>query len=141
MSFRSSFKRIIIIEVPAKTPIMRLINNVTIWPISSDWNILLNKYVNDVISKDCVMGINPVNWRTDATPALLHDSITVTLDTLTHVLVVNGYEGNEYHPILGFINVGDIHSCEPWLYSECLRQNIATRIKAWREKHAEETID
>ena len=50
MSFRSSFKRIIIIEVPAKTPIMRLINNVTIWPISSDWNILLNKYVNDVIA-------------------------------------------------------------------------------------------
>ena len=97
------------------------------------------KYVNTVISKDCVMGINPVNWRTDATPALLHDSITVTLDTLTHVLVVNGYEGNEYHPILGFINVGDIHSCEPWLYSECLKKNIATRISEWYRKDKNNT--
>ena len=91
------------------------------------------KYVNPVIASTSV-GINPVNWVTDATPAVLHDSITVTLSPEYHVLVVEGYEGAEYHPYADFINVGDIHSCEPWLYSECIQENINLRAKAWREQ-------
>ena len=80
------------------------------------------------------MCINPVNWHTDATPAQLHDTITVTVDTTAHVLVVQGYSGSEYPAYKGFLNVGDIHSCEPWLYSECLRRNIALRIRSWRNR-------
>ncbi|MBP5318889.1 MAG: DUF3089 domain-containing protein [Paludibacteraceae bacterium] len=95
-------------------------------------------FVSPVISVPCVMGINPVNWRTDAVGAVLHDSIRVTLDTTWHVLVVDGYDGAEYPPILDFINVGDIHSCEPWLYSECLRLNFAVRTQAW---HLHETTN
>jgi len=91
------------------------------------------KYVNPVIAATC-MGINPVNWCTDATPATLHDSITVTLSPNEHVLVVKGYSGSEYHAYKNFINVGDIHSCEPWLYSECLAKNIGVRAKAWRSR-------
>lgn len=37
----------------------------------------------------------------------------------------------------GFLNVGDIHSCEPWLYSECLKKNIALRVREWRKKNKE----
>lgn len=92
------------------------------------------KYIQPVIAATC-MGINPVNWRTDATPAKLHDTITVTLSPEHHVLVVKGYSGSEYRPYKNFINVGDIHSCEPWLYSECLAKNMAIRAKAWREEH------
>ena len=84
------------------------------------------KYVKPVISQS-VIGINPVNWRTDDTPALLHDTITVTLSPEYHVLVVKGYEGKEYPPYKNLINVGDIHSCEPWLYKECLQKNINVR--------------
>ena len=90
------------------------------------------KYVNPVIAATCI-GINPVNWRIDATPAKLHDSITVTLSPEYHVLVVTGYSGSEYHAYKNFINVGDIHSCEPWLYSECLAKNISVRTRAWRD--------
>ena len=89
------------------------------------------KYINPVIANTC-MGINPVNWHTDATPAILHDTITVTLSPEYHVLVVSGYSGSEYKPYKNFLNVGDIHSCEPWLYSECLQRNIVARAKAWR---------
>ena len=92
------------------------------------------KYIQPVIAATC-MGINPVNWRTDATPAKLHDTITVTLSPEHHVLVVKGYSGSEYRPYKNFINVGDIHSCEPWLYSECLAKNMTIRAKAWREEH------
>ena len=97
------------------------------------------KYVNPVISTTSI-AINPVNWVTDATPAVLHDSITVTLSPEYHVLVVEGYDGAEYHPYADFINVGDIHSCEPWLYSECLQENINLRAKAWRAIHTGQAI-
>ncbi|MBP5770094.1 MAG: DUF3089 domain-containing protein [Bacteroidaceae bacterium] len=92
------------------------------------------KYIQPVIAATC-MGINPVNWRTDATPATLHDTITVTLSPEYHVLVVSGYSGAEYPAYKNFLNVGDIHSCEPWLYSECLAKNIRVRADAWRMKN------
>jgi len=92
------------------------------------------KYIQPIIAASDVC-INPVNWHTDATPATLHDTITVAVSPEHHVLVVSGYSGSEYAPYRGFINVGDIHSCEPWLYSECLAKNIKVRTKAWREKH------
>lgn len=37
--------------------------------------------------------------------------------------------------IEALLNVGDIHSCEPWLYSECLQKNIAVRVSSWQESH------
>jgi hypothetical protein len=92
------------------------------------------KYIKPVVAATCI-GINPVNWRTDAKPAILHDTITVTLSPEYHVLVVSGYSGSEYLAYKDFINVGDIHSCEPWLYSECLQRNIKVRTKEWRKIH------
>lgn len=92
------------------------------------------KYILPVIAGSCI-AINPVNWRTDATPATLHDTITVTLSPRHHVLVVTGYSGDEYPPYKGFLNVGDIHSCEPWLYSDCLKENMRHRADNWRKTH------
>ncbi len=91
------------------------------------------KYIVPIISAPCAMCINPVNWATDATPATLNDTITVTVSPEHHVLVVEGYEGAEYQPIYGFLNVGDIHSCEPWLYSTTLGENVWARIAAKRK--------
>jgi Protein of unknown function (DUF3089). len=89
------------------------------------------KYIQPVIA-NTEIAINPVNWKTDATPAVLHDSITVTLSPAYHVLVVTGYDGAEYKPYKDFLNVGDIHSCEPWLYSECIQENMNLRARNWR---------
>ena len=86
------------------------------------------------------MAINPVNWRTDATPATLitepsplipldqqhRDTLTVTLDTPTGLLLVQGYTGNDYIlPLIG--KEGNYHSREIWLYRDHLRDNIARR--------------
>lgn len=89
------------------------------------------KYTKDILCKDNVMCINPVNWRTDSTPATLHDTITVTLDTNYKVLVLDGFDGSYLPNILDIINTGDLHSIEPWVYSECLRKNIKQRISAF----------
>ncbi len=91
------------------------------------------KFIQPVIAASDVC-INPVNWRTDDTPATLHDTITVTVSPRHHVLVVSGYSGSQYPPYKGFINVGDIHGCEPWLYSECLAKNIKARTTEWRKQ-------
>ena len=91
------------------------------------------KYIKSVIAGSC-MAINPVNWRTNATPATLHDTITVTLSPSHHVLVVSGYSGSEYKPYKDFLNVGDIHSCEPWLYSDQIRKNMQLRSRRLAKK-------
>ena len=88
-------------------------------------------YTKDILCKGNVMCINPVNWRTDSTPATLHDTITVTLDTNYKVLVLDGFDGSYLPNILDIINTGDLHGIEPWVYSECLRQNIKQRIDAF----------
>jgi hypothetical protein len=92
------------------------------------------RYTKAVVSAPNVMGINPVNWRTDATPAVLHDTLTVALDTAHHVLVLDGYDGSALPNILNVLNVGDYHGVEPWLYSDCLRENIRRRIAAFRQQ-------
>ncbi len=92
------------------------------------------KYTKPVIAAPNVMCINPVNWKTDATPAVLDDTIAVTLDPHAKVLVVEGYDGSALPNILDILNTGDYHGAEPWLYQECLRKNIRQRIKAWRTK-------
>lgn len=85
------------------------------------------------VSAPNVMCINPVNWRTDAVPAVLNDTITVTLSPEHKVLVLDGYDGSALPNILDVLNTGDYHGIEPWLYSECLRDNIHRRIKNFKQ--------
>ena len=103
---------------------------------------------NSVRDSSCAMpgwtrsavAINPVNWRTDATPATLitepspliplekqrRDTLTVTLHPSSGLLLVDGYTGTDYIlPLIG--KEGNYHSREIWLYRDHLRDNIARR--------------
>ena len=91
------------------------------------------KYTKAVVSTPNVMCINPVNWRTDSTTAILNDTITVTLDTEHNVLVLDGFDGSYLPNILDILNVGDYHGIEPWVYSECLRRNFKLRIESFKK--------
>jgi len=93
------------------------------------------EYVKPIICDSNVMCINPVNWRTDSTPAILHDTITVTLNPEYKVLVLEGFEGSFLPNILNILNVGDYHGIEPWIYSDCLRKNFKQRIKSFQEQN------
>ena len=87
------------------------------------------------------VAINPVNWCTDATPATLvtepsplipldqqlKDTLTVSLDTASGLLLVKGYTASDYIlPLIG--KEGNYHSREIWLYRNQLRDNIVTRV-------------
>lgn len=89
--------------------------------------------------KSCV-AINPVNWRTDSTRALLitepspllpvaeqkKDTMTVHLDTGTGLLIVEGFTAQDYVlPLLGV--EGNYHTREIWLYRDQLRENMTLR--------------
>ncbi|MBR1550929.1 MAG: DUF3089 domain-containing protein [Muribaculaceae bacterium] len=93
-----------------------------------------------IMGKDNAFAINPVNWRTDATPATLvtvpspllppaeqtSDTLTVHLDPTTRLLLVDGFTGYDYVlPLIG--KEGCYHSREIWLYRDLLRDNIARR--------------
>lgn len=77
------------------------------------------------------VAINPVNWRTDATPATLvdpryGDTLTVTLDTTTLLLHIDGYHRDDYMlPLIG--REGNYHCLEISLFRDCLRRNISLR--------------
>ncbi len=91
------------------------------------------EYVKPIVAAPNVMCINPVNWRTDDTPAILDDTITVTVDPTHKVLVLTGFDGSYLPNILDILNVGDYHGIEPWVYKECLRKNFKQRIKSYRK--------
>lgn len=91
--------------------------------------------------------INPVNWRTDATPATLitepsplipleqqsRDTLTVHIDEASGLLFVDGYTGTDYIlPLIG--KEGCYHSREIWLYRNQLRDNIARRTANYLKK-------
>lgn len=81
-----------------------------------------------------------MNWRTDATPAILNDTITVTLAPQAKVLVLDGFDGSYLPNILDILNIGDYHGIEPWVYSECLRKNFHQRINSYRKKQTDKTM-
>ena len=99
------------------------------------------------ISQDNVIAINPVNWRTDATPAVFatqpspllpvdqqqKDNLKVRLDPQTKLLLVEGYTATDYVlPLIG--KEGNYHSREIWLYRDHLRDNMALRASKMTKK-------
>lgn len=92
-----------------------------------------------------VLAINPVNWTTEATSALLLtepspflppegqpcDTLTVRLDSVTNLLLVDGYSATDYQiPLIG--REGNYHSREIWLYRHQLRDNMQLRAAAFK---------
>lgn len=85
---------------------------------------------NPLVSYGNSVAINPVNWRTDATTAVLFDTLTVTLDQATKLLLVEGFEGTGY-AWKPYFKDGCYHTFEIRWYGDCLRQNIADRCEAY----------
>lgn len=80
--------------------------------------------------------INPLNWKTDGSPAYLNDSVTVRIDTKKHVLVVDKFRPEEfYRPELDKIATrGSFHMQELLFYDIYLKHNVEQRVKAFRSR-------
>ena len=99
------------------------------------------------IGENNVVAINPVNWRTDATPVTFmteptpllpvdqqqKDTLTVHLDQASHLLFVEGYTATDYvMPLFGM--EGNYHTREIWLYRDQLRENMARRAATFLKR-------
>lgn len=87
--------------------------------------------------RENVVCINPVNWRTDATPAVSYQGFSVSLDTAIHTLIVTGVDEDRYFipSVAALLPKGNLHVQEFNLYNEDLRKNVLQRIRAYRKTH------
>ena len=90
------------------------------------------------VLSDSYLCINPVNWKTDGSPAYLNDSVTVRIDTKHHVLLVDGFDEKQYYlPSLGaMFKEGNYHLQELTFYQDCLNRNVKQRVRSYyRQPH------
>ena len=103
--------------------------------------------LDGAFSTNSAFAINPVNWKTDATPAVFvteptamlpvseQEKITMTvhLDTASKLLFVEGYKGpSQVLPVIG--KEGNYHTSEIWFYRHHLRDNMALRAARFLAK-------
>ena len=81
-----------------------------------------------LVSEGNAVAINPVNWVTDSTPAVLFDTLTVTLDQESKLLLVDGFEGTGY-AWKPYFKDGCYHTFEIRWYGDSLRENIKNRCQ------------
>ena len=92
--------------------------------------------VIQVVSGGNQFCINPVNWRTDtvSTPFVLYnrtknDTLSVSLDPVSRLLLVEGYKDEKLLPVIGV--PGNYHHMELKFYYPYIRQNMADRVAAF----------
>ncbi len=88
---------------------------------SAAWALVLN---------NAVCSINPVNWKTDSTPASFEykgQKLSVSLSTASMTLVVSGFEESK-HPFQSIWPSGCLHSYEIKFYNDFLWHNAIQRV-------------
>lgn len=92
-----------------------------------------------LVSEGAADAINPVNWKTDSTPAqfeFLGDTLTVAMDEASHQLLVSVPDPTFYHewnsnPAFTMAHVHEdcLHHWDLLYYSDKIRENIKIRNK------------
>ncbi|MDO4957430.1 MAG: DUF3089 domain-containing protein [Bacteroidales bacterium] len=92
--------------------------------------------INPIISGNNQIIINPASWTTDYLPHPLNDSISIQIDSINKVLIVQGIdEEKAFIPTLDWIfPKGNIHLQELTLYQEQLQKNVKQRINSFVKK-------
>lgn len=77
--------------------------------------------------------INPVNWTTSSTSAALNDTVSVHIDKLHNLLIVEGFNPDNYYAeTLGFLfKKGNYHLQELTNYQNYLSKNVKTRYDSY----------
>lgn len=83
------------------------------------------------------MCINPLNWTTSSQKAYLNDTVTVRVDNLHNVLLVEGFHSDSYYrPWLDYLfKRGNYHIQELPFYSKNLTKNVKRRFEAYRSEY------
>lgn len=111
------------------------------------YNSIRDTSCTSMFPENSAFAINPVNWQTNATPAVLYtepspllpvtqqkkDKLTIHLDKTSKYLIVEGFSGTDYVlPLIG--QEGCYHSREIWFYRQQLCENMAIRAANFLKK-------
>ena len=83
-----------------------------------------------------VVCINPLNWKTDATPGVSYQGFTAAIDPVVHAIVVEGVDEEKYYipSVEALLPKGNLHVAEFDLYRDNLRKNVLQRIHAFERR-------
>ena len=93
-------------------------------------------HIWEAVASNAACCINPLNWKTDETPAeLLYDGDkgTVHVDQKTHLLVVEGMDPDKYDGMGYPIERGVYHMWDPRFYAEAIRKNSIHRAEIFKK--------
>lgn len=91
----------------------------------------------DAIEGHSAACINPLNWKTDDTPATLHydgDEASVHIDKEKQVLVVEGLDPEKYDGMGYPIDKGVYHMWDPRFYANEIRANAIHRAELFNRQ-------
>ena len=102
------------------------------------YNSVANAEAITPVLSDRYLCINPVNWKTDGSPAYLNDSVTVRVDTKQHALLVEGFDTRAYHypPLDKLFKEGNYHLHELTFYQHLLNKNVKQRVNRFYKSRA-----
>lgn len=85
-----------------------------------------------LVNADAAFCTNPVNWKTDGTPAVFEyegESLTARVDTGINSLIVEGIDIDDYRfePLEQFCRPGNLHHWDIKFYRPYIRQNVLDR--------------
>ena len=83
-----------------------------------------------------VVCINPLNWKTDATPGVSYQGFTAAIDPVVHAIVVEGVDEEKYYipSVEALLPKGNLHVAEFDLYRDNLRKNVLQCIHAFERR-------
>lgn len=91
-----------------------------------------------LVNGGAVTCINPLNWKTDSTPATLAyygDTLTFHIDTDINTIIVDGIDPAKFSfPMLErYCGKGNLHHWDRKFYSDAIRNNILLRSSLLRD--------
>ena len=107
-------------------------------------SVASTKAIWSQVAGDAAICMNPLNWKTDDTPAVLTtefgDTATVHVDQNRHVLIIDGldnnkYGGQNYNGTVYPMPKGNYHMWEMRFYADEIRENALHRASLFEKKN------
>ena len=117
-------------------PYLRMAKDSTDVGVIIGFNSVTKPEAISPLFKNNIVCINPLNWKTDASPGVSYQGFTASIDPSIHTIVVTGIDEDKYYipSVEVLLPKGNLHVEEFNLYNQNLRKNVLQRIRAFHER-------
>lgn len=117
-------------------PYLRMAKDSTDVGVIIGFNSVTKPEAISPLFKNNIVCINPLNWKTDASPGVSYQGFTASIAPSIHTIVVTGIDEDKYYipSVEVLLPKGNLHVEEFNLYNQNLRKNVLQRIRAFHER-------